>query len=86
MRFSCSLQSLLLNLDFVPNYTATCVDALEKAGAIMIGKTNMDEFGMGSFSRNSVFGGVKNPKNEMLVSGGSSGGSAAAVSAGICHL
>lgn len=67
---------------FVPSYSATVVDKLNKAGLIVIGKTNMDEFGMGSTSENSFYGRVHNPYDVMHVSGGSSGGSCAYVAGG----
>ena len=70
--------------NFVPVYTAEAVLRLEEAGALMIGKTNMDEFAMGSTTETSAYGVTRNPRNTDHVPGGSSGGSAAAVAAGEC--
>ncbi len=72
--------------NFIPTYNAEAVSALERAGAVMIGKTNMDEFAMGSTTETSAYGETKNPWNENHVPGGSSGGSAAAVAAGECFF
>lgn len=70
--------------NFIPTYTAEAVINLEKAGAVILGKTNMDEFAMGSTTETSAFGATKNPWNTDQVPGGSSGGSAAAVAANEC--
>ena len=72
--------------NFVPGYTAEAVKRLEEAGAVVIGKTNMDEFAMGSTTETSAFGPTKNPWNTDHVPGGSSGGSCAAVAAEECRV
>ena len=72
--------------NFVPTYSAEAVINLEKAGAVLIGKTNMDEFAMGSTTETSYYGVTRNPHAPEHVPGGSSGGSAAAVASGECFF
>ncbi len=81
MRTTCS--SRILD-NFIPTYTAEAVKNLEKAGAVILGKTNMDEFAMGSTTETSAYGVTRNPWNPEHVPGGSSGGSCAAVAAEEC--
>ncbi len=72
--------------NFIPTFSAEAVLNLEKAGAVIIGKTNMDEFAMGSTTETSAYGVTRNPRNTEHVPGGSSGGSAAAVAAEECFF
>lgn len=81
MKTTCSSKILS---EFVPTYTAQAVENLIEAGAVILGKTNMDEFAMGSTTETSAFGVTRNPWNPDHVPGGSSGGSCAAVAAAEC--
>ena len=72
--------------NFIPTFSSEAVINLEKAGAVIIGKTNMDEFAMGSTTETSYYGVTRNPRNTEHVPGGSSGGSAAAVAADECFF
>ncbi|KAJ3217958.1 hypothetical protein HDU67_006986 [Dinochytrium kinnereticum] len=86
MPLTCASAILRGRSDTISPYSATVVEKLVKAGCIPLGKTNLDEFGMGSNTTHTVFGPVRNPRSLAHVAGGSSGGSAAAVASGMVDI